>query len=354
VFENRVDEETSALRVMVQHQTHPSDLTNHVRSLSSWSPDNRMGWAWLCIALVKGREPANYSGVTPYGRSDPRREGENMQSSRYPERVLADKRLKLGSHGFEAQYNQNAAPQDGGWFKRSYFSFFVIEGQEPRNRQRPKDCRTDAPYVLELDPYTKRPKLDWLTLSVDATFGSTNEETASAVGLLTLGGLGPRRFVFDDRTRIMDSLQMKQAIRDVIATSFVTRLLIELKANGQSLVTELTQELKNGYYLAERDGQAVKVPILWPDGSRAIVVVEAWTDVRDSKPGRARTMLAEYEVGLVHLPDGAPWLEEHVGEVSLFPNSRRNDRIDAMSQAMTRYRTAADVETSVGGWRISV
>lgn len=339
VFENRVDEETTALRFIVQQQVHPSDLSNYVRSLSAWSPDNRMGWAWLCVPLIMGKQPKAYPGVTPFGWRDQRAANENMQPERYPERVLADKRRKLGSAGFEAQYNQNAASADGGWFKCGFFRFFALGDRPTLVQRRPDGCTREAARRIDPDANGRYP-FTRTVLSVDASMGATSD-TASACALVVAGIFGNGFYVLDDRTEVMDSLQLEDAIIAIIGAWHLTDVLIELKALGQSLVTKLTAALRDGVLGA--DGKRTK--ILGPDGKPAKIKITAYTPPsKDSKASRARAMLPEYEAGLVHLLDGAPWVDEHVGELSTFPASTRDDRVDAMSQLISEFSDPSDVE----------
>lgn len=327
VFENRVDEETTALRFIVQQQVHPEDLTNYVRSVSLWSSSNRMGWAWLCVALIKGREPQTYPGVTPFGWRDARAANENMQAERYPERVLEDKRRKLGTAGFEAQYNQNAAIENGGWFKREYFRFFALGDRPSIVQRRPQGCTAAAAIRIDPDADGRYP-FERVYLTIDASMGST-EESASGCGLVVVGVRGNGRYVLDDRTAVMDSLQLEKTILGIIGTWHLTDLLIELKALGQSLVTKLTAALRDGLPMA--DGSFV--PVLGPDGAPALITVTAYKPpAKDSKASRARAALPGYEAALWHLLDGAAWIDDHVGEVSRFPQPGRNDRVDCCSQ----------------------
>jgi len=40
------------------------------------------------------------------------------------------------------------------------------------------------------------------------------------------------------------------------------------------------------------------------------------------------------ENGFVHIPAEAPWLDDFMDEVVMFPNSKHDDQIDSMSQAL--------------------
>jgi len=52
------------------------------------------------------------------------------------------------------------------------------------------------------------------------------------------------------------------------------------------------------------------------------------------KEARGAAISPQVEDGNVYLPDGAPWLEEFLGEVEAFPRGSHDDEFDAMSQAL--------------------
>ncbi len=342
-LENRVNHEQKSIRMGIQQGVHHEDWTLYLLAASTWSATNLKGWAWCCIPMEYGKAPKYAPAETPFGWRDWRTEdGECMQPERFPPDVLEDKRLKLGNHGFESQYNQNPTPIDGGLIARAFLRFFVVDGDESIPRPRPLGCTDAAPHVLGRHE-GGRLALDWLTLTVDCSNGGETE-TASAVGLLVVGGKGQLRFVFDDRTAVMGISEMYASIKACIAFWRVSRVLVELKAAGASVIADLRQALAKG-------------DIIGTDGLPVSVVVEAVRDVRDSKVSRARAMVSAYEAGHVFLLDGAPWLyptkgdEGHIGELCTFPNSKRDDRVDAMSQLMTHYRKpGSGIFVSHGGY----
>ena len=45
------------------------------------------------------------------------------------------------------------------------------------------------------------------------------------------------------------------------------------------------------------------------------------------------------EAGKVYLPEEASWLEDFLDEVTRFPNSRKKDQVDAMTQFLAWVQT---------------
>lgn len=321
---NRVNSLEHVVRLVMQQNLHDEDLTSKLV---------RDGWERFFIPLEfdPKRRFTSFLGWT-----DPRTvANENMHPARFSPKVIAAERTRLGSHGFEAQYNCNAAPIEGGMIKRAFFRFFRVEDVELDGiapRPRPDGCTDELAYVLQRDEDGAL-DIDWLTITVDATFGSTSD-SASAVGLLVIGGKEQNRFVFEDSTDVMTFLATVAAIKAAIRRWPVGRVLVELKANGASVIETLKKEMADG-------------DLLGPDGQPVVVVVEPITP-EGGKTSRAAAMVPEIEAGTVFLLDGAHWLEAFIGEVCVFPNGRRDDRVDALSQLMAFYRVVID---TMARWR---
>lgn len=335
-MENRINDPEFSFRVIVQQHVHVDDLTNHLLSLGIWSADDavtRARWDKLEIAMefIPSRRHK-----TAYGWEDPRLEaGAIMHPERFSPEYLASKREKLGSYGYEAQYNQNAELLDGGMFQRSWFKFFRVEGEEQGTRPRPPLCRQKHdPQAPDYDPgfiLVKREgelAVDFLALSVDATFGSTNA-AASNVGLLAVAGQANRRFILDDKTKARTFLDTKRDVVDMIGRWKPSKVLIEKKANGAAVIEELEAAIAEAK-IVDREGKPV------------VCVLEPITPQNDGggKVGRAAAAMPAVEAGLVHVLDGASWADDFIGEVCAFPNGKKDDRVDALTQALNFYRGA--------------
>ncbi len=341
-LENRINHELRSIRIIVQQRVHVEDLSGYLLGLSRWAKDNLAGWEQLCIPMEAGKGPKTAPRETAFGWIDLRELGEVLQPSRWPLEILADKRIKLGSHGYESQYNQNPEPIDGGMIRRIWFPFYRVDGDGYERRQRPDGCRTrptdgtDDCFVLMRDKHGAV-ALDWMTISVDATFGSL-EKTASAVGLLVVGGLGLRRFLFADFTEPMTFLDTVKAIKRAVRLFPAKRVLIEVKANGASVIEVLKKQLMDG-------------ELLGPNGKPTVVVIEGVDTAGDGKIARANAMVPALEAGTFYLPDTVPhWLDAWLAELCVFPKARRNDRVDATSQLMAYYAEGEDRAKRSAKW----
>jgi phage terminase large subunit-like protein len=362
-IKNRVNHLARSLRICLQQRLHIDDWTSAQVATAVWAATDRKGWMWIAWPLRYGRGPRDCPAVSPYGFRDPRGNplwnsklqaaNDNLQPSRFPDDVIADELRDKGSAGFAAQYDQNPENYDDGWVKRAWVRFFRLAGTPKTTRERPHGCgvRMDAEgnlvreeaYVLEVNERTGRPDLDFLALTVDATNGSESD-TASAVGLLVVGGKGLARFIFDDMTRVMGPEEQYAAIVAAIIKWPVESVVIETAALGRSSIDRLRTDIQGGR-IKGADGRPISVNI---------IEIKVGTD---SKESRFSTMVPDWEQGLVYVLDGADWLyaqvdrltnrvidEGLVAEITKFPRVKRKDRADALSQVLTHYRDQMSME----------
>jgi len=317
---SRINSPLSSIRIIVQQNTHEDDLSHYVlRTEGVWDAKQEPGgMGWLRVVLPAEFELARKC-ITPFG-SDPRIiEGQTLHEGRFTKAYLAKELKRLGPYGYAGQYQQRPAPLEGGMFKRSWWRFASIVTKpswdplsgcsvekldnttwivDPkiRVRARPDGCSREPAIMV--------PNLDWVAISVDASFGSTKED-ASRVGLLAIGGHGPDRFVLADETKertFLDTVKDIEALCKRFPSA--TRVLIENKANGPAIIETLKKTVSG------------------------IVAYEP----KGSKKERAHAMVPAIYGGNVYLLDGADWLEALVGEFGVFPKGTADDRVDTLGQ----------------------
>lgn len=279
---SRVTDARVSIRTGIMHRVTEGDFTEHVL---------KQGWANLCLPMEFEPErvtPPPYPDLPTEWRTVA---GESLHPERFPPSVLEQLKIERGSYAYAAQYQQRPAPLAGGMIQRAWFKRFTM---------------------------ADLPKLDWTTLSLDATFGST-EEGADNVGLLVVGGAGPKRFVLCDASRKMSFLDTIAAIKALLATyPHARRILVEKAAAGGPIAEVLRKEVADG-------------------ALRLVVIEEINPKNHGKKVDRVVASLPQLEAGMVHLLDGADWVEAFVGEHGLFPNGQHDDRVDALSQLLIRY-----------------
>jgi len=324
---NRVNDQRVACRVVVMQRLHALDLSAHLLE----------GDLWAHLVIASEYEP-QHSKVTPIGWRDPRTEpGELLDPVRFPREVLEAEKgpTRLGTSGYNAQHLQRPNAETGMMFPAGHWRFYRVEGDaEVDPEKRPKGCQRVAPVeTLKRDRWGVL-EVDSVCVSVDATFGSTNE-TASAVGLIVGATKVATRFILDDLTPGPRSfLQTLDDVEDAVkAAADMTgkkqiRVLIEKKANGAAVLETMEKRLREGRF-ETKYGEAISV------------VFEAWEPGQNSKDSRAHAMEPDVEGGVLLLRDGAKWLHKYVQEFASFGGTGRNDRVDATGQFLAKYRKKA-------------
>jgi predicted phage terminase large subunit-like protein len=88
-------------------------------------------------------------------------------------------------------------------------------------------------------------------------------------------------------------------------------ILVEDKANGQSLIQELKYET------------ALPIRPVKVDGDKMV---------------RAQAVTPMIEAGKVFLPESAPWIADFLDELAAFPSGVHDDTVDSVSQALNYLR----------------
>ena len=301
---SRVNDPRCSIRTGIMQAIAEKDFSSHVLG---------QGWAWLCLQMENAPDALTKDfpiAVAIDGKStrrDPRPRGECLHPARFPPAVLDQRKLELGPYGYAAQYQQRPAPLEGGMIKRDWFKRFTLVDVT-------KDGKLD---------------FDWVTITVDPTGNAV--EDGDQVGLLVVGGKGPRRFVLEDASRRMTFLETCATIRALLVTyPSCRKVLVEKSVVGPAIVEQLRKEVSQG-------------------ALRIVVIEELTTHMLGTKSQRALAMVPALAAGMVHLLDGAPWIAAFVGEHALFPNGRHDDRVDALAQLLAHY---APIEDPQSRWRL--
>ena len=193
----------------------------------------------------------------------------------------------MGSWAFNGQYQQTPAPLDGGIIKRQWVRFY---------RQMPE-------------------KFEFMVQSWDCTFsgGQENDFVAGQVW----GRSGGKYFMLPYRT--YDRLDFGPTMAAIKACHAkfpqANAVLIEDKANGPAIISELQKEIPG------------VVPVN-PEGG---------------KLARAQATAPLWESGSIELPDpqlfGCNWIEDYLHNICTFPKAAHDDDVDATSQALIYMRS---------------
>jgi predicted phage terminase large subunit-like protein len=200
-----------------------------------------------------------------------------LHSDREPLDTLDRIRRTIGEYNFAGQYQQSPAPLGGGLVKAEWFKRY-------RENDRPE--RFDR-IVQSWDTANKATELS--DFSVCTTWGVKDKQ-------LFLIGLFRRRLEYP---------ALKRAVREQQNLFGATEVLIEDKASGTQLIQELIAE-----------------------GCYGVTRYEPTCD----KIMRMNAQTAMIENGFVHIPETAPWVDEYLHEMTVFPNGKHDDQVDSMAQ----------------------
>lgn len=235
--------------------------------------------------------------------SDPRQsEGELLNPERFGTLQNEAAKLDLGDYQYAAQHGQNPTPPKGQIIQAQWLRYYGGPGQPLI----PDFTRCSHPFtpLFSLDCSFKDHKdtdyvagLGWAMYGADLylmpirihkrlNFPDTVDAVAEFVGGTSL-----------DNTKTFPGIYPQMKIK-----------LVEDKANGSAVISTLQH----------------RIPGMVP------------FEPRDNKEARLRASSWRFRAGNVYLPHSsiAPWIDEYVYELCAFPKARKDDYVDATSQAL--------------------
>jgi predicted phage terminase large subunit-like protein len=250
---------------------HQQDLVGEVM--------DREEWELLSLPAIAEHDE-NYLIESPFGTKPyVRKTGEALHPERDLLKTYQQIREIIGEYNFQSQYQQNPTAREGGLIKRAWLKYYV---------QLPKDIF----YIFQ----------SWDTAN---KIGETN-----SYSVCTTWGLCDQNFyLIDVHRERLTYPQLKRKAGELFRQYQPSKVLIEDKASGISLIQELKEE--------------------------GIYCVEAYKPAPGSdKFSRMGVQSIKFERGRVYLPTEAPWLDDYIREITGFPGSKHDDQVDSTSQAL--------------------
>lgn len=276
-FRSRINDPATGVKIIIMQRLHELDLTGHVLARES----SRWKHVSLPAIATEDKDWKFFSGKT-----ETQKAGDLLWPARLPQSFLDSQRVGMGSWAFNGQYQQTPAPLDGGIIKRQWVRFY---------RQMPE-------------------KFEFMVQSWDCTFsgGQENDFVAGQVW----GRFGGKYFMLPYRT--YDRLDFGPTMAAIKACHAkfpqAHAVLIEDKANGPAIISELQKEIAG-------------VVGVNPEGG---------------KLARAQATAPLWESGSIELPDpqvfGCNWIEDYLHNICTFPKAAHDDDVDATSQALIYMR----------------
>jgi predicted phage terminase large subunit-like protein len=264
------NKETGAI-VLIMQRLHEDDLVGHVLKQEPWEVVS-------FPAIAPEDETFVYSTLAGEERAT-RRAGEALHPAREPLAALERVKRALGEYNFAGQYQQSPSPLGGGMIRREWF-------------------RTYEPDTLV--PSFSRVVQSWDT--------ANKASELSDYSVCTTWGVRERSYYLLHVLRArLNYPELKRAVAAQQKAFGAETVLIEDKASGTALLQEL---------------RAAGVA-----GARAVAP-------QGDKVMRLHAQTGAIENGFVFLPRAAPWLEDYLNEMILFPRAAHDDQVDSTSQAL--------------------
>ena len=252
----------------------------HIHDLTAHLLDKGEHWEHLCIpAIAENNETYAMRSEIPWTR----RVGIPILPAHESLAKLEQVKQNQGAYTFAAQYQQDPASDATSIVKPEWFSRY-------HSHELPN------PFIETFQSWD--------------TAHKESESADYSVGI-TMGISKGKFYILDVVREKLSFPNLMKAVIEQNNKHHPQNIIVEDAASGQSLIAALRHE----HYLpikAER-----------PQGDKYI---------------RLSSVTGLIESGYVYLPHDAPWLDEFLLEVTRFPNSRHDDQVDALSQALAYAR----------------
>lgn len=316
---NRVNDLRTSVRIGIQQRLHEDDWTGHVLSISEWfhlvlPMEYEVKPACECASCKRA--------VNPLGWRDPRvQAGELLFPSRFPPEVLAAELRRLGTMGYDGQYQQRPSAKGGSIFKEAWFE---------RNRYR------RLPELVEV----------WTVWDTALKAKEANDESAcitagkGADGDLYILNMAHGRWETPDLVNFL------------IAQAYYYRRLYGDKYRGDYVEDVGSGTVLMQYVKRHTDEDRTKAE----DGSKLALIGIAVAGTGD-KESRAKSVSPFAEGGRVHLPDlniypGCfEWVRDLLAQITKFPKAKNDDIVDVFVNALRKFLETLGTKKSRRGRR---
>jgi len=267
--------------IVVQTRWSENDLVGQlIESELNVSEKGRENWTILDLPAISedpGDRPLlpDHCEIIPDWREEI---GLALCPQRYDIDDLERIREAIGTRDFASLYQQRPAPEGGNLFNPDWWQYYGHD--------------------------TPMPEFQRVMLSVDCTF--TNNKNSDYVVGMVVAQAGNRFYVLDMVRDKLDVVGTMAMISRMYKRHGLNGTVIELAASGHAVYQMLTQ----------------KVPGL------------IGYKPEKSKESRAAAIVPVVEAGNVFLPASATWLDAFINEFSLFPGSKNDDQVDALTMAI--------------------
>lgn len=282
-FKSRLNDKKTPMIIIMQ-RVHEDDPTGYLLD-----GNTELEFTHINLPALNENGPSKY---------DKREIGKALWSFKHNELDLEQMRLK-SAMVYAGQYQQRPAPKEGNIFKESYFKFYT---------------------ELPDDIYYKCHSWDMTFKEKSKT---KNKETDFVVGTEWGKNRDGDFYLFPDMVRNrMGFDKTLTAVKYFIENhSDFKAILIEDKANGSAIIDRL------------RNSGVKRVIEIEPNGT---------------KLERAESQIPLFKSGNIYFPDPsiAPWVNDFINELKVFPNGKNDDQVDSMTQAIQHLEESTNFSMS--------
>ncbi len=271
-LQSRLNDPKTGVFIVVMQRLHEKDLTGHIIA-------EDLGYTHLCLPAEAPERTVVTFPIS--GREIIREEGDVLNPQRFDRGVLEGLKKSMGSLQYAGQYQQTPAPAEGIIFRREWLHNF---------------------FNPKATPY-----MQMLIQSWDMAF--TKSEGSAKVAGYVMGRAGANIYVFDLVNEKMTFTESVAAVRTLTAKWPKARSkVVENKANGPAIVDLLKKKIPG--------------------------MVEF--NPKGSKEERALSVTPYFEAGNIFLPEpeAAPWVDDLIRDLLMFPKGVYKDDIDALVQGI--------------------
>jgi predicted phage terminase large subunit-like protein len=280
---SRLDDKAKGAIIIVMQRVHQHDLTGFLM-------ENFPG-TWTLLSLPSIAQEDETVQIGP-NRFHSRQAGEALHPDREPLEVLENLQRELGSDIFEGQYQQSPVPPGGAMVRREWLQYYD---------------------VLPDRAYPARVIQSWDTAVKN---GAQNDYSVCTTWLTV-----DKQFYLMDLVRErFEYPRLKQNALKLAEKFEPSVILIEDASTGSPLAQELRQA-----------------------GTFAIRLIPVERD----KVARLYVQQAKFEAGEIFFPRRASYLAALEAELLTFPQSKYDDQVDSITQALASQVSKYRYDTSL-------
>ena len=257
----------------------------HQEDLTGWILENQPK-LWRRISLPVSNEFSIY----PPELAEHYKDG-FFFPDRFTTQIIEQAKGTLGSYGYAGQMGQHPTPIGGGLIKSSWFKYYDM-----------------APNL----------KSAWWSWDCAVKTGQHND---FSVGI-KIGESDNGYYIIDIMRGKWEYPELKRIIQSTGAGADVTGIIIEDKSSGQQVIQDLKRDTNLNILAFESDKDKIM---------------------------RAQLVSPTIESGRVYIQNKAAWLPDFITEISLFPNGKHDDQVDALTQALLNFKRYTKPAMIYGG-----